>query len=488
MSETPQNWRMKGGMGRRHLLKGGALAGLGLVLAACAPSPRSTPTSPIRETATSGPEPTVEAIPSPTIPPSPQPTSTAIPPTPTPVPRTVTVWTAASSTTLVRAIESIGRTFSSRNPQLHISVVGGQADYGRIIQSLALTLGPDLVDPGALAPYATRGVLRQLDGYLTAGSVQASNYPSPMWANGQWQGKTFGVPALDHGPELGLLVNSGLVGGSPPHLDSWDKLFAFGQSATKKDGQLISVLGWDPLNGSGGLLETVASLTGQPWYDPATNKVSLSNPVYQSYLDHLRGYYGAVGIGALNTFRSQSPATGAPADSAVAHGKELAVIGGYQLATALNLNGKLNLSADWLPTSAGARVQRVGGHFLAIPTTARQPDDSWAVLSFLASDEANNLLFSEAGCCAWTNSFVTSQDWQKQPIDRFFADSMTQSTSLVGQPISPAAGVAQGAWQKAVAAVIQNGTSSSDALKAAQSTVDAELKRLAKAPSEGSGG
>lgn len=488
MLETPRIWRSKRGLGRRQLMKGAAVAGLGVLLAACGPPAQPTPTEPRRPSATAGQVATAMPIPSPTTPPSPQATNTAIPPTPTPLPHVVTIWTADPSTALTSALALALRKFSDQNPHYQVTVVGGQSDYGLIIQSLALTLGPDVIDPGALAPYATRGVLRALDGYVSAGSAVASNYSSIMWVNGQWQGKTYGVPALDHGPELGLLVNPALVGGSPANLDTWDKLFGFGLANTKKDGQGISILGWDPLNGSGGLLETVSSLTGQSWYDPAANKLNLNNPAYQAYLDHLRGYYGSVGIKALDGFRNQLPGAGVPADSALSHGKEVAVIGGYRLATALSNNGKLNLSTSWLPASAGSKVQRVGGHFLAIPTAAKQPDDSWAVLSYLASDDANNLLFAESGSCAWTKSFVTSQAWQSQPIDGFFADSLTQATSLAGQPINPVAGVAQAAWQSAVAAVIQSGTSPSDALKTAQSTVQAELERSAKSQKAGSGG
>lgn len=243
MFETPRIWRLRRGLGRRQLIKGTAVAGLGLVLAACGPPAQPTPTEPRRPSATASQGATAVPIPSPTTPPSPQATSTAIPSTPTPVPRVVTIWTADPSTALTSALGLAVRKFSGQNPHYQVTVVGGQSDYGKIIQSLALTLGPDVIDPGALAPYATRGVLRALDGYVSAGSAVASNYSSIMWANGQWQGKTYGVPALDHGPELGLLVNRGLVGGNSPNLEAWDKLFGFGLANTKKDGQGISILG-----------------------------------------------------------------------------------------------------------------------------------------------------------------------------------------------------------------------------------------------------
>ncbi|HEX5414059.1 MAG TPA: hypothetical protein VFZ25_00235 [Chloroflexota bacterium] len=488
MTETPGARKRAVAIGRRRLLRGGAVAVVGAVLVACSGNPPTTPSPPRLPSATPNPPASPITLPTPTLPPSPEPTATAVPPTPTPVPRLVTIWTADSSSILVKAIESVGRTLSGQTPPLQVAVVGGQADYGKIVQSLALTIGPDLIDPGALTPYATRGVLRALDGYLASGPVQPTDFPQVMWDNGQWQGKTYGVPALDNGPELGLLVNRALVGGNVTTPDSWDRLFSFGLAATKKGGQGIDVLGWDPLNGVGGLLQTVESLTGQPWNDPKTKKVILNNPVYQSYLDHLRAYYGALGIESLDSFRKKSATAAIPADSGLARGSEAAVIGGYRLAAALGDNASQSFVANWIPAPAGSKVQRLGGHFLAIPTVAPRPDDSWAVLSFLAGDQANNLLFAEAGCCAWSNTFLTSQGWQKRPAVGFYANSMTQYTSIEGQPVSPIAGYAQGIWQAAVGNVIQNGTSPADALKAAQSAVDAEIERLAGAAKAGSGG
>ena len=470
---------------RRRVLLGCAVVGLEVLIAGCAPAsqPSRTPTPAVGTTPTTGPAPVAPVSPTRAVPPTAEPSPTPIPPSPTPVPRTVTLWTAEASPVVVKAIELAGSAFSAKHSGLNVKVVGGQSDYGKIIQSLALTLGPDLLDPGALAPYATRGVLRALDGFLGAGSISASNYPAAMWQSGQWSGKTYGVPALDNGPQLGFLVNRSLTTGDVSTIDSWDKLFSFGLAATKKNSQGIQILGWDPLNGTGGLLQTVESITGQSWFDPSTKQITLNNPTYQSYLDHLKSFYQTIGLDALNAFRSLFSATTTASSSGIDHETEAAVVGDYRLAARLSAKVQAHVVANWVPASSGAKVQRLGGRFLAIPTVAARPDDSWLLLSYLAGDDGNGLLFNEAGRGVWTNSFESSRPWGKNQLLSFYGDSLSQATSLGGQPIDLLAGVAQIQWQIATRTAIQGTASSADALKAAQSMLEAERQRLTKAQS-----
>jgi|GEM_PF-4650011 len=465
---------------RRRLLMGGSVFSLGAVLAACAPSPSPSPTAGVRTTTPTIPATVAAPTPIPTIPPTVAPSPTAIPPTPTPVPRAVTLWTTESSTNVLEALSSAGAAFSAKNPSLVAKVVGGPLDYGKIIESLALTLGPDVLDPGALAPYATRGVLRALDGYFSSGGVASSNYSSAMWQGGQWTGKTYGVPALDNGPELGFIVNHSLTSADVTALDSWDKMFAFGLAATKKDANGIQVLGWDPLNGTGGLLQSVESITGQSWFDASSKKISLNNPAYQSYLDHLKSYYQSLGIDALNAFRTNSTATTIPETSGLVRETEAAVVGDYRIAGRLSAETPMRFGVQWVPASLGARTQRVGGRFLTIPVAANRPDDSWTFLSYLAGDDGNRLLFNEAGCGAWSDSFQLSQPWEKNPLLSFYANSLTQATVLAGQPINLLAGFAQAQWEVACGTVIQGTSPSADALNAAQTALETELQRLNK--------
>src|SRR5207249_244607 len=133
---------------------------------------------------------------------------------------------------------------------------------------------------GSLGPLAARGVLKSLDSYLTTSRVSSSNYLPTMWENGGWKGTIQGIPALDHGPELALFWNRTLAGdaidaGSPP--TTLADVLRIGRSLTKKapDGKLI-LLGYDPLDGVGALLDTARDLTGQSWLSSNGSQVQLA--------------------------------------------------------------------------------------------------------------------------------------------------------------------------------------------------------------------
>src|SRR5439155_6336211 len=170
--------------------------------------------------------------------------------------------------------------------------------------------------------------IRPLDPYLARGGVLATNYHEQMWKNGTWRRQLYGIPALDHGPELGLIWNESLVAGSPP--STWNDVCQFGRRLTRQDyGGAIQFLGFDPLDGVGGLLDTARDLIGEDWFDLQTRAVRLVSPAYESLLGSLAAYYSAIGMDHLDEFRGAASPMTAPADAAINQGKQGAILTGY---------------------------------------------------------------------------------------------------------------------------------------------------------------
>lgn len=458
---------------------------LGLGAAGCAgqsPSP-SVKASPSREAGVASGQPPARADHS-SVARSPTALVTPVPPTatPTPAPRTLTLWTVRSDPPWLQALHKAVTTLPVAPGVVAVEVSGAHADFGEIVESFGAGLAPDLIEPGDFVPLAARSMLRPLDRFLASSAFDARNYPPAMWVNGQWQQKVFAIPALDHGPELGLVWNSALTAtASTPA--SWEDLYVFGRQLTQRDAHgAIQLLGFDPLDGVGGLLDTVRDVTGQQWYDPAANRVTLDHPAFRAFLDGIAAYYQAVGIEQLRAFRKAWRPLTDSKRSAVNAGRQVAILNGYWSPPELDRlasDHSWRFEVGWIPSiPLGTTIQRLGGRVLAIPVAAKEPDDAWALIETLSSDAANRILCEGVGTFALTRSFAQSGGWKTHPGVQFYVDSVTGASRLSSRSNNPVAGFAQAKWTQAIGQVLSGKQSSAEALKAAQTAVQAEADRI----------
>jgi ABC-type glycerol-3-phosphate transport system substrate-binding protein len=373
-------------------------------------------------------------------------------------------------------------------PGLTITASGGHEDFGKIVSGLASGQSPDLLDLGTLDAYAARGMLKKLSPYSDQTPTLQRNYLQPVWSNGTWNGDLYGIPALDHGPEVGLVWNESLAGdhlsaSTPPA--SWDDLLTVGASLTTRDDSGgLKVLGFDPLDGVGGLLDTARDVTGLDWFDPSARKINLANGTYAAFLQSIATLYTTVGISQLAQFRQDVPPLTGDAGSGMCSGRQVAILTGYWSAAELKRlrrDSSWTFGATWLPPRpAGAKVQRIAGRTITIPTAAPHPNDAWAAIQVLVGDDTNADFLARTGRFAATKSFVGSAAVRQYPELRFFIESIDQATMLSARENNPVAGFAQSKWEQAIQAVLGGGTTAPDALAAAQKSTEIELARLAK--------
>ncbi len=404
--------------------------------------------------------------------------------TPSPEPRTVSWWTGLAATTWLTGANDAAALFTKANPNITVRVSGGHSDFGRVVGGIASGQVPDTLDVGGIVPFASRGLIASLETRLQGDPLTSALFYPAMLANGTWRGQTFGIPALDHGPELGLIWNkaltSGLTLGSDPNQTLAD-LFRVGRSLTTHDKTgAIETLGFDPLDGVGSLLDTARDLTGQNWIDETNRQITISNKTYESYLSDVVGYYRDLGMDQMAKFRQDVPSQTDSRESGENRGKQVALISGYWSVSdvsSLEQDPTWKFDATWAPnTQATGSTQRFGGRLLVIPTGARQPGDGWSLIQFLVSDDANAAMFDRTGRFASTRSFVGSNRWKSQPTLKFFLESIGTAVHLTSRATNPVASFAEVKWEQAVADILTGSRPVADALGIAQKAVDAEYR------------
>ena len=402
-------------------------------------------------------------------------------PSPTPAPRTISLWTTRSDSAWIAALREAIGVFRATRPYLTVEVTGGRDDFGDIVAGLGTGNGPDAIEPGDLVPFAARGLLKPLDTLLSPATVSSANYLPAMWENGRWQGTTYGIPALDHGPELGLVWNTSLTAtATAPR--TWDELYLFGQRLTRQDASgAIQSLGFDPLDGVGGLLDTARDVTGAPWFDAANGRVTLASAPYEEYLQGIATFYSKIGTDRIISFRQTHHLLTSSRQGAINEGKQVALLDGYWSVAEIArfaADASWRFEFTWVPSSPpGTTIQRIGGRVLGIPSAARYPDAAWELVVFLAGDTTNRLLCVRIGTCAMTRSFLASGAWSVHPGLAFYVDSLRSAARLVSRGSNAVTGYAQAKWAQAITGVLTGRLSIKDALTAAQNAIQVAAGR-----------
>jgi ABC-type glycerol-3-phosphate transport system substrate-binding protein len=407
--------------------------------------------------------------------------------TPTPAPRLLTWWTGPSTGPWLDGARAAADLLTRSRPEVTVRLSGGHLDFGRIVGGLLSGQAPDALDVGSIVAFAARGIVASLQSRFNAGSLTMASFYPPMLANGYWRGQLFGVPALDHGPELGFIWNKALAGpaltgSTPDHLAPADAYRIGRQLTTGEVNGDIATLGFDPLDGVGGLLDTTRDLTGQDWIDPNGHKITLANPAYETYLSDILAYYKDLGLDRLSKFRQDVAPLTDSRGSGENRGRQIALVSGYWSVsdvTALELDPSWSFEASWAPAvQSVGRAQRLGGRLLTIPVGARDPDGGWDLIQFLVGDDGNEAMFKRSGRFVATRSFVAAQRWVKWPALQFFADSLDTAQRITSRSTSPVASFAEVKWEQTWSDVLAGNRSPADALATAQKAVEVEYSQL----------
>lgn len=467
--------------------------------AAAAPSTAAPATSSVASTAASM---SAQATSATTAPAAAAPAS-APKPTPTPAAGetkkgaavTLDLWYGWGGATAIQTWQSLSAKMGQALPfNVHWLVADNNT---KLLTAIAGGSPPNVAVGNAPYPeFWARGAAIPLDAMIARSTVDGiplkSDIPAAYWSYGSYKGKTYGISAVEGFCRYGLcfdMTNLQKYNVDPKALPwDWDAIAQMQQQYTKKAANgSISVLGIDPLDAMGGSFGGSnpfywAQAWGIDYYDEQTRKFNFNNDQLAEGLTVLKKVYDiGGGAQAIAGFHNSYGTWTESPTAAMPSGVEDININGYWAPGELSHSSpSREFAYTWAPvptSKKGFKFQTLVGHNAFIPKGAKNTDNGFQLIEFLASDTAEQTIFDGTGWLGARQSFLKKVNYNTYKGLDFFVNSIQTADKLYGMPSNPIEGYCGQQWGKVQQDVIYGKAQPKDALAQLQQIVTNQLQQ-----------
>lgn len=324
---------------------------------------------------------------------------------------------------VIQAIEEGVKRFEALNPGIKVEV-RRRGTWDDFVVRVVSGVPPDVIAIGlSIGEHSEAGLIIPLDSYI-GGDLREQIIPE-MWSNFTWRGKVYGVPALEHGPRLGMVWNEAMLQESglsvdPDTVMTWAEFFEYAHKLTRFDaaGNVVRV-GYDPRNGQNSRLYTIAPSWGAEDYFPEMGVPQINHPAIVEMLQYT----------ADSVFGRYPGFAGSTDWYAIAERHDVAatILGAYAPGEIASRDPDLKIAVSWLPHPEGKKVQQVNGWSLGIPVGAPYPDLSFKLIEFLATDVETQLqIYAASGFLGGSVAFYQElAALETNPIIRWYVQSLS---------------------------------------------------------------
>ena len=311
------------------------------------------------------------------------------------------------------------------------------------LPSVAAGTPPDIGTGSHYIDYMSKDQALAVDEFVaTSANIKPDNFQEAAWKSTFYNGKQYGIPAIEGFVRRGLNYNvklveeAGLDPDKPPV--TWTDALQWHKQLTKFDdaGNLIQI-GLDPFDAEGGVFASgdgsaVCDSWGFDWYDPSTRTFNMNNEQMAAAFDTYAEFVKVIGVDNLSGMRSvEGQGTWGGSFNA---GVQAMIIEGYwhpgETAHENPEISKLN-RATWIPVSedrVGKKVQFGGGHMVFIYKGAKNaPADVFKVAEFLNTTEHCDPVFKTIGWLPDYKPYLQTVDGNQFPGLDFYIKSITEA-------------------------------------------------------------
>jgi len=332
----------------------------------------------------------------------------------------LTMWTTFTANDLAN-IEAVADGFNAQSTGPQIKVVGVPpaqvTDVTKLMTAVRGGTGPDLylLDRFIVAQNAATGLLQDLSS-LGADDV-IGNYVPFAQAEASFNGKVYALP-FDTDARA-LYYNKTLISGAgadPATLDqangpvTWDAVAEIAAKLNTQDANgNYTQMGFIPWLNQGWHY-TYGFSWGGNFFDYANCKVSPTDAPIVEAFQWVQDYCKGLGADKVNAFGSPSMQPGFDPAQHPFHIGTLAmqITGDWEIAQMAQYASGIDYGITWMPVSkAGDKsVTWAGGWSVVIPQGAKNVDDAWTALQWIAGDPGSRIYTTKSSHLSTVKSVI----------------------------------------------------------------------------------
>lgn len=372
--------------------------------------------------------------------------------------------------------------FEASNPDIEVNVTTapqGQAQRDKLFTAIAAGAPPDIVlMVSPIAEIAMQGVLTPLDSLLAKSrSIRRQDYPPGLLDMFKVGGATYGIPAVEVGPWLGLAYNSDLfaaAGLKPNAPGTLEELLQAHKKLTRLTDGKLDQLGLDPLDAMGGtyFANIWPAVFDQVLYDAETRTLAIDTPGMRAIFDYVKSFYERPTYSQVGEFHSKYGSW----SGSMASGRQVMQINGYWTAGELRqLKTRDQFAFGWVPNTRRDRLMVVGGWGMVIPKGARDVEEAFRVMEYMTGASAARAIFNGPGWLNGNLAAMRSIDTRSNPGITFFMQALSESDRVQVPENIPLTLDVRAALQKAMREVAAGQVATSQVLPDVQRQLQAKL-------------
>ena len=390
-------------------------------------------------------------------------------------------------------LDAIAFRFQQEHPDIRVNPLAPGSMDEKLLTSIGGGTPPDVaVGNIAFGEMCARNVFTELDDFFAASTVvQHDDIVESLWADGNWDGKQYGLAACEVGPRYGTCYNPALVEAagldpdSPP--DTWEEMYVWHEAMTTFDDVgNIEILGVDPLDSMGGRRPTSdvafywsTAYGGYDWWDQDNWTFDLDNEGFIASLATVKKFYDLVGVEQMAAFRVDYGTWTSSTGSFVNSVQGVQLNGYWTPGSLAHAAPDTKFRYWWPPNYAqrkGVKWQNMGGHPAVLPKGIAHPAESFSFLEFLTTPTAADKIFAELGWFGPRISWLEQVDTSIYDGLDFFSKSVLEADELVPCPLCPISGFFGQQWIIARDAVNYGDKTPEEAAADLQEIVTAEIR------------
>jgi multiple sugar transport system substrate-binding protein len=357
-------------------------------------------------------------------------------------PATVTLWVGFTGREL-KIMKGVVSGFERAHPGVKVDTVGGISD-DKIVASIRGGNAPDIAQSFSTdntGSFCASGAWTDLGPRMKADGLQATAFPPAVQSYTKFAGKQCALPML--ADVYGLYYNKDMFAKAgisrPPR--TFSELTADAKKLTQRSGDgTIKVAGFDP---TWAFYENAvahyAPLFDAQWTKPDGTSNLAGDPNWAKLLQWQKGLVDWFGYDKLVRFNAGA-GDEFSASNAFETGKVAMMIDGeFRTAFLADEHPELHYGTAPMPVD-DSQPQLYGagyvtGNIAGIPKGAKHPDQAWALLTYLATDQkAESVLSNELKNVPTTTASLQATELKPtpefKPFLRIFAHPKTQTNPI----------------------------------------------------------